>query len=119
MDNKLNLPEFEEIFLGPTPNAEKCAQVGTSNYTVLTNMEIQAYMFQLRRQFTNMPSSIALYKKANPHDFGTYYELVARFPIDDEDAMEYACRMEENLPDRWDEEAIFELKKKNYFECLQ
>ncbi len=119
MDNKLNLPEFDEIFLGPTPNAEKCAQVGTSNYTVLTNMEIPAYMSQLHRQFSDMPSSITLYKKANPHDFGTYYELVARFTIDDEEAVSYVYEMECKLPDRWDKEAISELKKKNYFECLQ
>jgi len=119
MDNKLNLPEFDEIFLGPTPNAEKCAQVGTSNYTVLTNMEIQAYAGQICRQFPDMPSSLILLKKGNEHDFGTYYELVVRFPIDDEKAVSYAYDMECKLPDRWDEVAISELKKKNYFECLQ
>jgi hypothetical protein len=46
---------------------------------------------------------------ANPHDFGTYYSVVVDFDPNDEDAVAYAYRCDEESPDQWDMGARFEL----------
>lgn len=41
--------------------------------------------------------------KANPHDFGTYYEVNARFSDADEMSYDYAYWMQDHLPLTWDD----------------
>ena len=52
------------------------------------------------------PEGTRLTIKANPHDFGTYYEVVCYFDDEDEEAARYAFRCEAEAPDEWDPEVI-------------
>lgn len=112
------MSSFEELEIGPTPNAEPCAQVGTDNYLVLSKMELRAYINQLKRMFPNMPDGVYYRITSNPHDFGTYHEVAIKFPEDDDAAVEYAYNVENNSPSNWDQQARDELQKQGYFEML-
>ena len=46
---------------------------------------------------------------ANAHDFGTYYSVVVDFDPEDEDAVAYVYRCDEESPDQWDMAAQLEL----------
>jgi hypothetical protein len=110
---------FEEVDIGPSPNGESCAQVGSDNYQALSRMELKAYRNQLQRMFPNIPDG-AYYKiKANQHDFGTYHEIVIKFPEDNEAASEYAYNVQNNSPENWDEQAKQELQQQGYFDLLK
>ena len=99
----------EEIFLGPVPASENCAQVGSSGYTERARKECRAYINQIRRAFGDPPMGGALKIISCPHDFGTYYEVVAFFDDRFPDSVQWAFGVEEGLPDEWDEEAKVEL----------
>ena len=49
------------------------------------------------------PENAHLAIKSNPHDFGTYYEVVCHFDDDDEEAAKYAYRCESEAPSQWDD----------------
>ena len=68
--------DTEFLDIGPTPSGEDCAQVGnkTYDYYELSKIELVAYANQLKRMFPDMPQGLRIVKKANPHEFGTYYE---------------------------------------------
>jgi hypothetical protein len=55
------------------------------------------------------PESFALIVKGSPHDYGTYYEVAARYNDNDEVACDLAYEVEEISPLHWDEEALKEL----------
>lgn len=99
----------EEIFLGPVPALENCAQVGDPGYSEKARAECKAYLNQLKRKFGEPPMGGSLKMISCPHDFGEYYEVVAfydeRFP----DSAEWAFDVEDNLPELWDDEARVEL----------
>jgi hypothetical protein len=96
--------------LGPTPAEEKCAQVGQDNYHEVSRREANAYIKQLRRMFGEEPAGARLTMKSYPHDFGSYLEVVVKFNENDEEAVEYAFKLEGNLPGEWDDEARQELQ---------
>lgn len=105
----------EVIELGSAPTDEECAQVGCDNYYELMKKQTLAYIKQLRRLLTTQEYDITdlnLRVKSFSHDFGTYHEVVAEYPISDgspsptEDA---AFWLEANLPTNWDEDARREL----------
>lgn len=99
---------IDYVSIGSTPNAEDCAQVGKDNYSEQARKEGKAYINQLKRQFGEVPS--AMFKlKGFPHDFGTYYEVCVVFSDGDEEAADFAYKVEVECPDYWDEEARKEL----------
>lgn len=99
----------ETYEIGSSPCDEDCAQVGADNYSARARAECNAFRNQLRRVFGDEPEGAALRVKANYHDFGTYYEVVVTFDCDNEAAADYAWRVQENTPARWDAEARAEL----------
>jgi hypothetical protein len=102
----------EVLELCCSPVYEDCAQVGSEDYYVQVKKECRALINQLRRQFGNEPPGCILFIKSNSHDFGTYHEVAAKFDDNNEEAIEYAYKIESNLPLRWDEEAKKELNLK-------
>lgn len=100
---------MEEIFLGPVPVSEDCAQVGSPGYTERARKECRAYINQIRRTFGDPPLGGALKIVSCPHDFGTYYEVVAYFDDRFPDSIRWAFEVEESLPHEWDELAKVEL----------
>ena len=98
---------MDYLEIGPSPALEECAQVGSDDYANRTRKECRAFINQLRRTFGLEPAGAKLFIKANPHDFGTYYEVACRF--EDEASQEYAIKLENEMPERWDAEAKTEL----------
>jgi hypothetical protein len=101
---------MDSLELSPTPVGEECAQVGAENYHAMARKECNAFIKQLRRQFGVEPYGARLYVKSNPHDFGSYLEVACKFDENEEEAVEYAYKLESNLPENWDEEAKLELE---------
>lgn len=96
---------MDELYLGPVPFGEDCAQVGTADYANQAKKECSAYIGQLKRRFGEPPHGARLWTKPNLHDFGTYYEVVVAFDENNEAATDYAYRVEGHSPEEWDEQA--------------
>jgi len=105
---------FETLSLSPVPIAEDCAQLGSDNYRELARMECQAFIEQLRRVHGEEPRKCGFIVKSNPHDFGTYYDVVVKFDEDDDEASDYAYKVEGELPHHWDQLAKDELISLGY-----
>jgi hypothetical protein len=103
------------LTLGPTPCDEECAQVGTADYAEKSRIESSAYIAQLRRQFGEPPGLSFFKVKRFPHEFGSYHEVVIAFDDENEEAVDFAYRVENNLPATWDETAKAGLQATNYF----
>jgi len=110
--------KYAEISIGATPSGEPCAQLGSNNYEQLSATEIKAYSNQIKRMFPDMPMGIRFKKQANNHDFGVYHELAIQFDENNEEAVEYAYRVDGSVPEYWDEDAKIELESNNYFNLL-
>jgi len=96
--------------IGSSPYDEDCAQVGTPDYYERTKIELNALKNQMLRVLGEPPALTSLSIKAFPHDFGTYHELVCNYDDDDDASTEYAFRCEAELPAKWDDEALAEMK---------
>ena len=90
------------INIGPVPYEEPCAQVGAPEYQQQACQECTRFIDLLRRTVGEEPENAHLEIKSNPHDFGTYYEVVCYFDDDDEEAAKYAYRCESETPSQWD-----------------
>jgi hypothetical protein len=97
-----------------TPLDEPCAQVGSENYIRNSRKEAQAFINQIMRKHGNPPKGVMLTTKSNPHDFGSYLDVVIRFDEDDEVASGYAYGVENDPSNEWDDEALKELKESGY-----
>ena len=104
----------EAIEFETTPSNEDCAAVGRENYTKYSCLEARALEDQIVRQFAPVPPGVRIRLKANPHDFGTYFTLVLSYEEEDIDAREFCEKVEDKFPDRWDDDAIFYLKRNQY-----
>ena len=106
---------LDYIELGSTPHGEPCAQVGSPDYSERARLECAAYADQLRRTYPNQCEKIRLKRQSFSHDFGSYYEVVAIFRDDNEDAADAAIFLQDNAPEYWDAEAIEYLQQSGYF----
>ena len=95
---------MEILEIGGTPADEPCAQTAATNYEFsdLNRVECQAYVMALRRKYGEPPDGAEYLIKANPHDFGTYREVVIRFDPDIPAAVQYAEKVERGLS-LWEE----------------
>lgn len=87
------------------PSDEPCAQVGSEGYSVFARLEAKALYQQILRMFGNPPEGLAIRLASAPHDFGSYYELKFSFDDENEAAVNYAFKVEESFPDKWDSQA--------------
>jgi len=91
----------ETIEIGSSPAEEDCAQVGSENYMARARGECKRFIELLQATFGKEPEGAWLCVKSNPHDFGTYLEVVVKFDPENEEAAAYAYRCEEEAPTRW------------------
>jgi hypothetical protein len=91
------------------PAEEDGPQVGQTNYQSECIKNGRVFIKMLIRQFGEPPGSARLVLKGNPHDFGTYYTVDCVFDDQDEAAVEYAYKLENECPGQWDQEARQEL----------
>jgi len=94
------------IELGPTPAGESCAQVGADDYHEKAREECQRYKELLEATFPDPPQGSRFAIKSFPHDFGSYYEVVVWFDDDNEKSVDFAYKVERNLPETWEDVQI-------------
>ncbi len=102
--------------IGSSPWGENCAQVGRKNYEERAMAECRAFRDQLHRMLKTegkeIPEGFKLTIRANPHDFGTYYDVCAEYDDTSEEASDLALRLEDEGPELWDSEARSKLNYK-------
>lgn len=84
---------IDYLFIGATPVEEDCAQVGQPDYPAKAKDECRRFIAQIQRYYPE-PEGGWLQVKSNPHDFGTYYEVIACYEVGDEEATKWAFDVE-------------------------
>lgn len=98
---------MEYIEIGPTPYDEKCAQVGEDYFIKRAGIEMDIFIEQLYRTFTEAEDKrVSFVKKWYSHDFGQYGEVCIKFNPDNEEASDYAYYIDRNSIANWDEESL-------------
>lgn len=92
------------MYLGSAPSDEDCAQVGSANYEERAEEECKRYIDLIKQNLGPEPEGAKLIIKRNPHDFGTYLEVVCRYDDTNEKASKYAMDCEWKAPTNWVEE---------------
>lgn len=111
--------ETEFLTIGCTPCEEDCTPAGYDNLESGI-IECKALINQLRRLHGIEPEGCEFFIMENFHDFGVYYEACIFYLLStDEDETHtdseiYAFKCE-RLPEKWDDEAIKELRNAGYF----
>jgi hypothetical protein len=93
---------IDYIELGPVPGDEDCAQIGEDNYHRKAMAECHRYLEQLIRKWGE-ENAHRFGIKRFPHDFGSYFEVVVYFDSDIEDELDFAIKVENNLPANWED----------------
>jgi hypothetical protein len=101
---------IDELSISSCPWEESCAQVGQKNYSVQARKECTAFLNQIKRVCGEPPTGARLKIKSNPHDFGSYLDVVVQYDGSNEKASEYAfnCEGSDKLA-QWDDIARLEL----------
>lgn len=90
------------LSIGSVPSGEDCAQVGEEDYHVKAITECRRFLDLIKRTVGEPPEGAKLGIKGFEHDFGTYYEVVVYYDVDDEAATSYAYKVESEAPQNWD-----------------
>lgn len=91
------------LTLGSAPTDEECVQVTDKDFYIKEmKEECLRYARLLNTKFPNRPEGCTFSIRNFPHDFGNYYEVVVNFDNENEEQMNYAFEVENNLPERWD-----------------
>ncbi len=98
-----SIPMYDSLSLGPTPYEEPCQQLGSPDYSEAeAKKECRRFIDLLRSKFGDEPPGAKLKITRNPHDFGEYFDVVVQYDPNVEEAVEYAFRLERELPGNWD-----------------
>jgi hypothetical protein len=89
------------VDLGSAPALEECVQFGTPDYYERIQLECQRYIILIKAALGEPPEGVRLVVKGNPHDFGTYYEVMAAYDTNNEAAAEWAWDAQEKAPAKW------------------
>ena len=90
------------IEIGSTPCEETCQQVPYQDRE-LAMRECRQFVEAIRKVLGPEPEGAQLKVKANPHDFGTYHEVACYYDDNNEAAILYAMRCEDEAPKTWEE----------------
>jgi hypothetical protein len=96
---------IDHLYIGAVPVEEDCAQVGEENYATRARAECKRFIAQILRHYPE-PENGWLQVKSNPHDFGTYYEVIACYEVGDEESTRWAFDVEgdeKNVLIVWDD----------------
>ena len=92
------------ISIGPTPGDEDCQQLGQDYDEQKARAECDRFLALIKKVVGEEPTGATLAVKTQPHDFGCYLEVVCYYDDNDEEAVEYAFRCEEDAPTEWEQE---------------
>jgi hypothetical protein len=101
---------MQYIEIGPVPANERCAQVGSPDYTEASQRECEVFRRMLYRLFP-VPEGVpvAYVGRTHPHDFGNYREVSIRYDETNGAAVDFAYQVEQSVADEWDAIAQYEL----------
>lgn len=123
-----NSRRYEFFSLAPTPHDEKCTPCG---YDHVDDGEYECAVLidQLRRIHGEPPEGTEFFICENDHETGIYHEAAIKYLIADDSreyeemsesqkceyemackALEYAQKMEMEIPDKWDDIALQQLR---------
>jgi len=91
----------EFINIGSSPAEEDCFQTGDARCL----RECRIYKRQLEREFPGGDFRV----KSFPHDFGSYWEVVAYYNPEDEKETDLAFQAESEASPSWDDLALAEM----------
>jgi hypothetical protein len=97
---------MEYLNIGSSPSSESCAQVGTEDYANKAKAECRLFLAQIQKHYPE-PENGYLAIKAFHHDFGSYYEVIAKFDPDCPTASDWAYDIEGDslgVLETWDSE---------------
>lgn len=90
------------ISIGSAPCDEDCVQVDPKqDYIGPMKAECRRFMELIKKKLGPEPEGAYLSIKGNPHEFGTYYEIVCYYDDQNEEAVKYAFRCEAESPRTW------------------
>ena len=72
------------------------------DYLPAMREECKRFIDLLRKVHGPEPEGARLRIKRNPHDFGPYLDVVCEFDEAFPESLEYALKLEGNLPETWD-----------------
>lgn len=97
----------EYIEIGSAPCNEECVSVNPDvDYLPAMRQECLRFMDLIRKKLGPEPEGAHLSVKSNPHDFGTYLEVVCYYDDQDEEASRYAYGCESEAPKTWDDDHL-------------
>ena len=97
----------DDISIGSAPSEEECVQVNPQgDYHEAMRAECRRFLELIRKKLGPEPPGARLAITNNPHDFGTYYDVVVYFEDQDEEARRYAFRCESLSPRTWDDDKV-------------
>lgn len=100
---------YELSQLAPVPIDEPCARIGSADYDARSTVECRVFLRMLERLFPVPDEADAfLVVRQFPHEFGMYREVCVKYR--GHDGRVYATRVENELPQHWDEIAAAELR---------
>jgi len=101
--------------IGGEPAAEECfpfTEVGHEQFNAAKSKKVcRIFIEQIRRQLGDEPFGASLRVKTFHHEHGDYHEVVCYYNDNDADAADYAMKCQNEMPQKWDEEALKELEK--------
>lgn len=97
----------DELSLGPVPTDEECIPAGTD--PVKEREECQRFITRIKEHCGEPPTGARLKVKSNPHDFGSYLDVVVVFSDQIDEAVEYAFWAESHTPRTWSSEETKEV----------
>ena len=93
--------------IGSAPSDEDCVSVNPrGDYHEAMRAECRRFLELIRKKLGEEPPGARLAVKGNPHDFGTYYDVVCYFDDADEEARRYALRCEADSPRTWADDKV-------------
>ena len=99
---------YELSPLAPVPIDEQCARIGSADYGTRSTVECGVFRRMLERLFPIPDEADAfLVVRQFLHEFGMYREVCVKYR--GLDGQKYATRVEDELPQHWDEIAAAEL----------
>lgn len=95
----------EKVWLGNAPYNEKSEAAGMPDYDPqLARAECRQYIEAIRKKCGPEPDGARLRIITEQHDSaGSYLEVVCEYDVDNQQAAEYAYRVDESTPSTWAE----------------
>ncbi len=103
---------YDDMSIGPAPCNERCVQVGEEHYIERAREESRRFIELIRKKLGPEPEGALLRVKSNPHEFGTYLDVVCGYEEGNEEAEAYAYLCESEAPQTWQDDQP--LQKKRY-----